>query len=43
MTGLRGLGHSWGHVLRRVLFTSLKSLVSVSRKQDGAGSGWCHM
>jgi hypothetical protein len=43
MTGLQGLGHPWGYVLRRVLFTALESLVSVSRKQDGAGSGWCQM
>jgi len=43
MTGLRGLGHSWGHALHRVLVTALESLISVPRKQDGAGSGWCQV
>ena len=37
--GAGGLGHSCVHALHRVLVTALESQVSVSRNQDGAGSG----
>ncbi|GDY34311.1 hypothetical protein ACINB_02040 [Acidovorax sp. NB1] len=38
MTGPGGLGHSCGHALHRVWVMALESLVSVSRKWEGAGA-----